>query len=294
MVDVPAELAAFHVKFRGSVGRAWVEALPELAQTWLSRWELRVDGPVRHGMVALVVPVVTPGGVPAVLKLQQVDEEHFGEGLALRVWDGQGAVRVLSQALSPEADVLLLERLDADYPLSTMPSTMEATRIIAELLGRLHVHTAPPEIQQLGAVVDGMLAYVPLAIEAMPSAAPLLREWAAIVRDVAAEPGDRLLHWDLHFDNVLAGGREPWLSIDPKPLSGDPGFDLLPAIWNRWDASEILPRFDLMVEVLGLDRGRAAAWSVARVLQNSLWDIKDGEPRLDAQQVAIAEALTSR
>jgi streptomycin 6-kinase len=125
----------------------------------------------------------------------------------------------------------------------------------------------------------------------MPSAAPLLRDWAAIVREVATEPGDRLLHWDLHFDNVLAGQREPWLAIDPKPLCGDPGFDVMPAVWNRWDADEILPRFDLMVEVLGLDPARAAAWSIARVLQNALWDIKDAESALDADQMEIAIRL---
>ncbi|GGP14259.1 hypothetical protein GCM10012278_69320 [Nonomuraea glycinis] len=45
------------------------------------------------------------------------------------------------------------------------------------------------------------------------------------------EPGDRLLlHWDLHYDNILAGQREPCLAIDPEPLAGDPGFDLWPAL----------------------------------------------------------------
>src|SRR5690606_10428198 len=80
------------------------------------------------------------------------------------------------------------------------------------------------------------------------------------------EPGDRLLHWDLHYDNVLAGEREPWLAIDPKPLAGDPGFDLLPALDNRWDdvvaggdvRRAVLRRFDLLVEALGLDPARSA------------------------------------
>jgi streptomycin 6-kinase len=33
-----------------------------------------------------------------------------------------------------------------------------------------------------------------------------------------------LLHQDLHADNVLAAQREPWLTIDPKPLSGEREF----------------------------------------------------------------------
>src|SRR5437660_1452079 len=64
---------------------------------------------------------------------------------------------------------------------------------------------------------------------------PALRRWAAATAEVAGEAGDRLLHWDLHFENVLAAEREPWLAIDPKPLVGDPGFDVLPALGNRWE-----------------------------------------------------------
>ena len=118
-----------------------------------------------------------------------------------------------------------------------------------------------------------------------------LRRFKDDVREVADEPGDRLLHWDLHYENVLASDREPWLAIDPKPLAGDPGFDLMPALDNRFDASETLWRFDLMTEVLGLDRERARAWTLGRVLQNSLWHVLDGERALDPDQVSIARSL---
>ena len=47
---------------------------------------------------------------------------------------------------------------------------------------------------------------------------------AGAVRELLGESGDRLLHWDLHYDNVLASypgdRREPWLVIDPKPRLG--------------------------------------------------------------------------
>ena len=62
----------------------------------------------------------------------------------------------------------------------------------------------------------------------------LLRDCAAAVREVADEPGDRLLHWDLHYDNVLGerSGSRGWPST-PSRWPGDPGFDLLPALRNR-------------------------------------------------------------
>jgi len=135
-----------------------------------------------------------------------------------------------------------------------------------------------------------------------PERRRVLRMCAAVVAELAAEPGDRLLHWDLHYENVLAGDREPWLAIDPKPLAGDPGFDLLPAVWNRWDdvvatgdvRAAVLRRFDLMVDALGLDRDRAVGWTLGRVLQNGLWNVEDGETAIDDIQLAIVAALVDR
>jgi streptomycin 6-kinase len=146
-----------------------------------------------------------------------------------------------------------------------------------------------------------MLDEVPAAVTALgdPAERRLVRTCASAVAELIGEPGDRLLHWDLHYDNVLAGQREPWLVIDPKPLAGDPSFELLPALDNRWNdvvatgnvARAVLRRFDLLTEVVGLDRQRAIGWTLGRVLQNALWDVEDGAITLEPVQVSIATAL---
>jgi len=113
----------------------------------------------------------------------------------------------------------------------------------------------------------------------------------------ARGPAERSLV--LHYDNVLAGEREPWLAVDPEPLAGNPGFDLLPAQDNRWDellapgdpARAVRRRFDRLTEALALDRDRAAGWTLARVPQNALWDMEDGKPALDPVRLTIAETL---
>ncbi|MEV6848025.1 aminoglycoside phosphotransferase family protein [Actinoplanes sp. NPDC051411] len=105
---------------------------------------------------------------------------------------------------------------------------------------------------------------------------------------------------DLHYENVLAADRDHWLAIDPKPLAGDPAFELLPALQNRWHEvlgaddphRAIRRRFDAMVEVMGLDRQRAVRWTLGRTLQNSLWIVEDGGRALEAPQALIAESLT--
>ncbi|MFE4250418.1 aminoglycoside phosphotransferase family protein [Streptomyces sp. NPDC056910] len=278
MIDIPDDLVESQYTYAGEPGRAFIAGLPARVEEFAERWDLRVDGPAMHGMAALVLPVVRGDGTPAAVKFQILDEETEGEPVALRVWDGDGAVRLLDHDAA--TGTMLLERLDPGRMLDSVEDSRKAVLVIAELLARLTSGPAPEGMRRLSDIAAGMLAQMPSALAAVPGPADraLLADCAAAVREVAGEAGDRLLHWDLHFENVLAAEREPWLAIDPKPLAGDPGFDLKPAIDNRFDADEVVWRFDAMSGVLGLDRERARAWTLGRVLQDSLWEIEDGRP----------------
>ncbi|MFI6008095.1 aminoglycoside phosphotransferase family protein [Streptomyces sp. NPDC051243] len=293
VIDIPQELAASQQKYNGEAGRAFIAGLPGLTAGFLDRWQLTVDGRPMHGVSALILPVLRPDGAPAVLKLQVLDEESEGEPVALRAWDGDGAVRLLDHDAA--TGTMLLERLDPTRMLSHVPDSREAVLVIARLLAHLTSAPAPSGMRRLGDIAQAMLDETPEALEHIPDPEErrLVADCAAAVREVVAEPGDRLLHWDLHYANVLASERSPWLAIDPKPLAGDPAFDLLPALWNRFDADEVHWRFDAMTDVLDLDRGRARAWSLGRVLQNCLWEIEDGRP-LEEEQLEIARQLRAR
>jgi streptomycin 6-kinase len=291
VIDIPEELAATQELYNGDKGREFIAGLPALIEDFLERWQLRPDGSPMHGVAALVLPVVRrTDATPAALKLQLLDEESAGEPVALRLWDGDGAVRLLDH--DPATHTMLLERLDSTRMLSTLPGTRDAVLVIAGLLAHLTAGPAPAGIRRLGDIARAMLDRTPEALKRIPD--PEIRrtvaDCAAAVREVVDEPGDRLLHWDLHDENVLASERAPWLAIDPKPLAGDPGFELWPALDNRFDADEITWRFDAMTDVLGLDRARARAWTLGRLLQNSLWDIEDGRP-IEPRQLEIAHRL---
>ena len=289
-VEVPAELVLSHAKFFGADGRTWIAALPRLAADLVDRWALRRDGPPLCGAVALILPVLRGDGTPAVLKLQPVDPETAGEQVALRAWDGRAAVRLLRH--DPDSGAMLLERRDAQRTLAAVRPDLTALRLLTELSARLNAVAAPPGIRRVSDVMATVLDEVARTVDGVPDPAErrLLDTCAGAVTDVLPDAGGQLLHGDLHFDNVLGpaagghpGGRgDPWLAIDPKPLAGDPGFDLLAALHNRWDEvvttgdvpRAVRRRFDLMTEVLGLDRRRAAAWTLGRVLQGLLWEIE--------------------
>ncbi|MEV4223260.1 aminoglycoside phosphotransferase family protein [Nonomuraea sp. NPDC049725] len=300
-IEVPDRFAASYGA-HGADARAWLAGLPRLGGEFLDRWRLRPDGPAAYGMASLVFPVRQPDGTPAVLKLQQLREETAGAAAGLRAWNGNGIVRLLDH--DEQSGAQLLERLDATRTLSSVADDDAAMRILADLMARLTSIPAPSDLRRLSGIAAAMLDQAPQAVPALrdPDEQRLVRTCASAVAELIGEPGDRLLHWDLHYDNILAGEREPWLAIDPEPLAGDPGFELLPALDNRWEQVEatgdvpraVLRRFDLLTETLGLDRNRAVGWTLGRVLQNALWDIEDGKPTLEPAQVAIATTLLHR
>jgi streptomycin 6-kinase len=281
---VPAELAELHEKYSGEAGRLWIAGLPAMAAVYFDRWQLAMDGQVACGAVALIVPVCRSDGSKAVLKLQPVDDETGGEPAALQAWAGRGAVRLLEH--DPDSGAMLLERLDASRDLSTMEDDLAAAQIIAELLVQLNSVPAPAGMRQLSDVAAATLSATPEAVRLLGDADErrLLINCAARFQELITDRIDnRLLHWDLHYFNTLSPFESPqqWKAIDPKPLGGDSGFELLPALWNRWDdlvqtgdvRQALLRRFDLMTDVLGLDRSRAAAWTLGRVLQVAVWDL---------------------
>ncbi|WP_375141810.1 aminoglycoside phosphotransferase family protein [Streptomyces sp.] len=293
VIEIPRELAASQEKYNGEAGRAFIAALPDLTARFLDHWALTPDGPPLHGVSALVLPVRGRDGTPAVLKLQIRDEESEGEPVALRCWDGDGAVRLLDH--DEPTGTMLLERLDETRMLSHVADPRQAVVTIAGLLAHLTSFPAPPGMRRLGGIAREMLEQTPRALARVPDPAArgLIADCAAAVREVADEPGDRLLHWDLHDENVLACDRAPWLAIDPKPLAGDPGFELWPALAGRYDPDDLHWRFDAMTDILALDRARAHAWTLGRLLQNALWDVEDARP-LDPAQLDMARRLNEK
>ena len=299
-VTVPRELAE---SVTGFYGPAWARGLPGLAARQLDRWGLSVAGEPMHGAVALVLPVERADGSPAVLKLQPQDAETEGEPVALRAWGGDGAVRLLEH--DPATGAMLLESLDAGRGLDDEPLE-PALEVIGTLLARLGSHPGPAGVRGLGPMARDIAASGRARIDRAESGwRPVFERWAATADELATDPGDRLLHWDLHFENVLAPlegspavERGPWLAIDPKPLVGDPGFELLPALRNRWEEAEesgdpvraTRRRFDLLTEVAGIDRDRARAWTRVRLLQDCLW-MEGARHRVPRTHALIDRAL---
>lgn len=276
--DLPPGLAA-----QAALGPHWVdwlEGLPRTVAALVEEWGLTYDDAPRHGFSSLVVPVRTAGGRPAVLKVGLPDDENEHEHLALQRWQGNGTVLMLRA--DPRRYAMLLERLHSEDLTSLWD--VEACEIVAGFYRRLHVK-ALPQLRPLTEYVERWNA----GLAALPKDAPMPRRLVEQAVSLAgsfltdeASTG-RIIHGDLHYENVLAAEREPWLVIDPKPMSGDPHYEVAPLLWNRWDEAVgsgrvrdvVRRRFHAVVDTAGLDEDRARDWVVVRALHNAYWSVDD-------------------
>lgn len=147
-VSVPDALVESVTSF---FGPEWARRLPALAVGRLDEWGLTVAGESMHGAVALVVPVRRADGTSAVLKIQPQDPETEGEPLALRAWNGDGAVRLFDH--DPRTGAMLLEALDAGRRLDDEPLE-PALEVIGSLLARLTAHPGPEGLRGLGPLTE--------------------------------------------------------------------------------------------------------------------------------------------
>lgn len=292
---IPAAVRAMAA--RGPQWADWVDALPGIVELTMRQWGIRPDGDPTNGHCSMVIPVRTAEGAAAALKLGFPDEESEHEHLALRRWGGRGAVRLLSA--DPHHRTLLLERLEAT-DLTGVPEA-EACRVVAGLYRSLHV-PALPSLRSLGSFVERWTADLATLPRSAPIPRRLVEQAVALGRDLTADRAvpDRVIHTDLHYGNVLTGRREPWLAIDPKPVNGDPHYEIAPMLWNRWgeitrDVREgVRRRLWTLVDAAGFDERRARDWVVVRMVHNAMWAVQDGpraEPGWLTTCIAVAKAV---
>jgi streptomycin 6-kinase len=259
-------------------GRAWIAALPALLDRLCRSWRLQVeDGGAARGYHGVVVPV-RRGAERCVLKLTWPVERTVDEARALTAWKGRGAVLLLEADL--EAGALLLERLDPTQTLESM-DLGAAAQVAGRLLRRLAI-PAPDGVRPLRAVADDIEVSLPGRQERLGR--PLPEGWLAtatgLAHELGASAGDRLVHADLHYGNILAGTREPWLAIDPKPVAGDPEHAVPELLWTRVDELQDAQAIRRLLTVLAgsgeLDGERARGWAIVRCVDYWLWGLENG------------------
>lgn len=285
-------------------GSAWLERLPSLLTDCARRWSLTILSPFPNLSFNYVAPVIRADGTKAVLKAGVPHKELLTEIAALKLYNGRNIVRLLES--DGEWGVLLLEQLTPGTVLTALADEANderATSVAASVMRGLW-RPAPPEhqfptvrdwaggLQRLRKHFGGGVGPFPIAL--VEEAETLFVE----LLDSASGPV--LLHGDLHHDNILSAGRQPWLAIDPKGVVGEPAYEVGALLRNLWkDRHELANpgrmlerRVAQLAEELEVDRARVRGWGVAQAVLSAWWCLEDNDDCWESA-VATAELLAA-
>lgn len=266
----------------GLEGQSWLERLPGLLEEAAHRWNLAAGKPFLLSYNYLC-EATQKDGSEAVLKIGVANRELTSEINTLRLYNGQGACRILES--DAEKGMLLLERLQPGTMLTSLEDDDQATRIAAEVMQAIH-RPAPQqegflslrgwfgELKKLRLGFGGGTG--PFPEKSFTTAEGLIREL------FAEERPQVLLHGDFHHFNILLSGRG-WLAIDPKGVIGPAEYEVGPLLTNpyqiRLDESEAIRRTErriaILSERLGFEPQRLRAWAICHSVLSSFWDMAE-------------------
>ena len=226
----------------------------------------------------------------------------YGEAVALRMWDGRGAVRLLAH--DPRRHAMLLQRCEPGDQLAASAGPVEETLRAGCAVLRQLWQVAPPAAGAIEDLAVVTAEWADLVEERMVRIRPgydpgLIAEGTRLLRELPSSAVCRvLLHGDFNPSNVLSCGAGLWAAIDPKPMIGDPAYDPWPLLEQLDDpfayadrVAVLRSRLDLMSGECSLDTQRITLWAVARLVETALWAADQGDVIAGADAVQQARVL---
>ena len=288
-IEIPGNFARRIERTHGDYGRAWLGKLPSLIAGCERRWSLSVGAPFEPLTHSYTAPARDRRGAGVVLKLAVPGPFVVAEVDALRLFDGDGAARLVD--IDECLGAMLLERLEPGALLLEVDER-EATSVAARLMTRLR-RPVPPKhrfhdiwewmqgLQRLRAAFNGGTG---------PFPASQVERAEAHLCNPSGEKA--VLHGDLHHYNILSAEREPWLAIDPKGIVGEPEYEAAAFLRNnlldRPKPRRVLSmRLDQIAEEAALDRERMIGWGLADRVLSAWWSYEESG-RADEPDLAIA------
>jgi streptomycin 6-kinase len=252
-------------------GAAWLSRLPELVTRSVQRWGLVLGTPFESGASGWTAPARDAVDRDVVLKIVFPHDEARDEAAGLRAWHGRGAPALLDH--DPADWALLLERVVPGTPLSGSPAEqLTAGALVARTL---HETSAAAELR-VASMVDVCAAWGDVLERRAQTHGVDVRTAAGLLRTLPAQVPGVVVHGDLNPGNILRSGTDRWVAIDPKPMRGDPAYDLWPLLEQvddpfAHDDTVLAGRVALVAGVLGLDPRRISAWGMARATESAMW-----------------------
>lgn len=254
---------------------------------YLDVWKLTDPEPLAQTGTSHVC-TVTFEGTRVVLKiLTPAGGEERNGAVALRCFDGHGAVKLLRV----DDGAHLLEYADGDDLVGMVRGGEDerATAIIGDVLNQLHA-AKPPFPEGLVPLKRWFRELFERA-EADQQAGidSLYVRGAHMTETLLAAPRDvTVLHGDIHHENIRYHRQRGWLAFDPKGLVGERTFDAANTLCNPMNMEELVENekriiriASILADKMGIERSRVLSFTFAYCCLSAVWseNSDDEDPR---------------
>lgn len=243
---------------------------------YLDTWNLSNPQLLTQTMTSHIY-TVTYDTKTAVLKLLSPAETEEQRGaVALRYFDGRGAVRLLLY----DEGAHLLEYATGDELLTLVERGEDenATRIIAQVIKQLH--SVPQDVPHDGLfILDRWFGelFNKAAMDRQAGIESVYVRSASLAERLLADQHEvRVLHGDIHHRNIRQSSRG-WLTFDPKGLVGERTYDCANTLCNPvmpelvHNETRLLTNAAILADALALDLSRVLAFTYAYACLNASW-----------------------
>jgi len=256
----------------------------EKLKYYLASWNLSNPQSLTQTMTSHIY-TVTYETETVILKLLSPSETDEQRGaVALRYFDGHGAVRLLRH----DEGAHLMEYAAGDELVTLVERGEDenATRIIAQVIQQLH--SVPQNIPH-----DGLFLlerwfealFNKAASDRQAGIDSIYVRSASLARRLLVDQREvRVLHGDIHHRNIRKTSRG-WLTFDPKGLIGERTYDCANTLCNPempelvHSETRLLTNAAILADTLAIDLSRVLAFTYAYACLNASWWL----PRIDTK-----------
>jgi len=222
-------------------------------------------------------------GLTAILKLltEKGQEFEVRGAIVLRYFNGQGAV----QLLQADEGAHLLEFIDGPRLQSLVVEGKDdtATEIICDVMTQLHGHSekVPEGLITIDQHFRGLFNKVK-----REKADSLYVQGAKLAEKlIETEQEVRVLHGDLHHENILKSPTRGWVIIDPQCLVAERTYDAANVFFNPMGMPALVEsletidkRSQILSKRLQIDRKRMLEFAFAYGCLSAAWYSEDNSP----------------
>lgn len=280
MVELPDEFKNTIISVNGKTGEKWLAGFDDLIAYCIHKWQFRLL-PFKKLSYNFVAPVIFEDGSKAILKLGVPGIGIISEIAALKAFNGTGFCKLLDA--EPEKGIMLLDKIEPGEPLNVIRDEVAATKIVAGLIKDMQkvnpisgypFQTSSDWYNDLINLHERFGNIIPVEL--------FTNAIAAYQSLQTHQQEQRLLHGDLHHENILSAGSGKWKAIDPKGIIAETACELIPYLMNDLEGKDITAtisdRINVFAEELEIDKMIIIKWGAFRSVLSVYWKTEDGLP----------------